>query len=103
MFQQSPRTNDANGSALYRGVSSLGTVIGIGTAILATPLVFRHTRGPILSYLSESWGEGFGELLTWTFCGVEAFAIYFTVKLLFTSCVIWCLAAFAARSFRSTI
>jgi hypothetical protein len=97
MFQQPSSTNDGGGSGLYRGVSALGTVFGIGVAILAMPLVFRYTRGPLLSYLSDAWGDRAGELLMWVFCGVEAFAIFFFVKLLFSSCVIWAMTAFAAR------
>lgn len=97
MFQQPSGANSTTGGGISRTVQALGTVIGIGAAILVTPLVFRLTREWLLAYLTNAWDERAGELLTWAFCGVEAFTIYFLVKLAFTASVIWCLSAFAAR------
>ena len=101
MFQQSARPADGMGkqSAFYKGVSALGTAIGIGAAILATPPVFEWTRAPLYSYLTKTWGDYLANVLTWTFAGVEAFVIYAAVKLLFTSFVIGGMAALAARRF----
>ena len=101
MFQQQPKQVDGvgKGSVFYRGVSSLGTAIGIAVSILATPPVYDATRGPLLEYLLRTWDARLANLLTWVFGGAEAFAIYATVKLLFTSFVIWAMAALAARRF----
>lgn len=97
MFQQPPSMNNSKGSALSRTAQALGTVAGVGAAILATPIAWRATREQLFAYLTHAWGERAGELLTWAFCGVEAFTIYFLVKLAFTGCVVWCMTAFAAR------
>lgn len=97
MFQQSSGVSNNKCGGISRTVHALGTVIGIGAAILVTPLVFRHTRERLLAYLMDAWGERAGELLTWAFCGVEALTIYFLLKLAFTGCAVWCLAAFAAK------
>lgn len=86
-------------SAFYKVVSALGTALGIGVAILATPPLFNATRGPLLSYLAETWGDDLANLLTWVFAGVEAFIIYALVKLLFTSAITFGMAALAARRF----
>lgn len=101
MFQQSPRPVDGTGkgSVFYRGVSALGSALGIGVAILGTPPIFDRTRGPLFSYLAETWGNDLANVLTWIFGGVEAFIIYAGVKLLFTSLVIWGMAALAAKRF----
>lgn len=101
MFQQPPRTTDGagKGSVFYRGISALGTALGIGVAILATPPVFDLTRTPLFAYLSKTWGFDLADALTWTFGGVEAFIIYAGVKLLFTSTIIWGMAALTARRF----
>lgn len=101
MFQQTPKNVDGvgKGSVFYRGVSALGTALGIGIAILSTPPVFGWTRGPLLSYLQGTWSGTLANLLTWVFGAVEAFVIYAGVKLLFTSFVIWAMAALAARRF----
>lgn len=96
---QRPVDGAGKGSVFYRGVSALGTAIGIGISILATPPVFEWTRGPLFSYLEKTWGDDLSTVLTWTFAGVEAFVIYAFVKLLFTSAVIWGMAALAARRF----
>lgn len=97
MFQQSSGASNNKGSGLSRTVEMLGAVIGLGVAILATPVTWRLTRGSLSAYLNSAWGERVGELLAWTFCGVEALTIYFLAKLVFTASVVWLMAAFAAR------
>lgn len=97
MFQQSSGAGGNKGSGLSRTVEMLGTVIGVGVAILATPVAWRHTRGPLSEYLYSAWGERAGELLSWAFCCVEAAATFLFVKLLFSASAIWAMTAFAAR------
>lgn len=100
MFQPPPPQGAASkGSAFHRAAGALGTAIGIGAAILLTPLVFRRTRGPLHTYLTDAWGADFSDALTWTFGGVEAFVIYAGTRLLFVSAVVWIFAALAARRF----
>jgi hypothetical protein len=101
MFQQARKNIDGvgKGSVFYRGVSALGTAVGIGIAILSTPPVFAWTRGPLLAYLRGTWNATLASMLTWVFGGVEAFVVYAGTKLLFTSFVIWAMAALAARRF----
>jgi hypothetical protein len=100
MFQKPPSTDGAGkGSVFYRGVSGLGTAIGIGVSILATPPIFDRTRGPLFAYLTKTWGDNLSNLLTWTMGGVEGFILYASVKLIFTSLVIFAFAALAARRF----
>lgn len=101
MFQQTQRPADGagKGSVFYRGVSALGTAIGIGAAILATPPLFNAWRDDLYVYLARTWGADPAFFLTWAFGCVEAFILYATVKLLFTSFVIWGMAALAARRF----
>lgn len=102
MFQQTqraPADGQGKGSAFYRGVSALGTAIGLAAAILLTPWLFEITRGPLLSYLSDAWGAEYGEPLTYLFGAVEAFALYALVKLIFTSLVVFSFAAIAAKRF----
>lgn len=102
MFQQTPQADGAGkGSVFYRGISALGTAIGIGVAILGTPPIFERTRLPIFFYLVKTWGRGVSIFLTYTFGFVEAVILYQTVKLLFTSLVIYAFAQLAARRFAS--
>jgi hypothetical protein len=61
--------------------------------------VFGWTKAPLMSYLLETWSENIATFLTYSFAGVEAYLIYGTTKLLFTSLVIWSFAALAARRF----
>lgn len=101
MFNQTQRPADGMGkqSAFYKGVSALGTAIGIGAAILATPPIFNATRGPLLSYLTETWGGKAAEFLTYVMGAVEAYVIYAVVKLLLASAMTFGTAALAARRF----
>lgn len=101
MFQQAQRAPDGAGknSVFYKSLSGIATASGIGAAIILTPLIFRKTRGPLLKFLNEEYGADFGNALLWTFGTAEAAAIFFTVRLLLISLLIWIFAALAARRF----
>ncbi len=101
MFNGGNRVPDGagKGSAIYQGISAIGTALGIGAAILVTPIVFGWTKEPLYSYLSETWRADVSLLLTWAFAAVEAFTIYGSTKLLFTLLTVWSTAALAARRF----
>lgn len=86
-------------SGLFKSVSALGKVIGVGVAILVTPAIYNRTKGPLLAYLSETWGPQAGKLLTWAMAGVYGFTLYTATTLIFTGVVVWITAAAAARRF----
>jgi hypothetical protein len=101
MFRSSAPTMESagKGSAITKGISAIGTALGIGAAILLTPILFEWTRQPLLNHLLETWNAGLANLLTWVMGGVEAFIIYGGTKLFFTLLTIWTTAALAARRF----
>lgn len=97
MFANPNNPAQAKTSAVYKIISSLGTALGIGAAILATPVAFGRTKQPLFEYLLQTWSESIAQLLTYIFAGVEAFLIYGSTKLIFTSLVAGAMTAFAAR------
>lgn len=99
MFQKNPGPagNAPKQSPFQAAVSGLGTALGIGVAILATPAVFEQTRPALLNYLTDAWGAKLGSFLTWTFGAVEAFILYAFVKLLILGLIVGTTAALAAR------
>ncbi len=99
MFQQTPRADGAGKGPIYKLLGILSTAIAVMVAILATPPIFERTRWPLYLYLSKAWGYSFGRLLTWVAACCEGLIVYASVKLLFTSFVIWAFAALAARRF----
>ena len=86
-------------SGLFKDVSALGKTLGVGVALLVTPALYNHTKGPLFSYFSGTFGPEIGQWLTWAMIGVYALALYNTTKLIFTGVVAWVMAAAAARRF----
>lgn len=97
MLQLHTGASNGKSSGMSRTVQALGTVIGVGVAILATPFAFRYARGPLLTYLTDAWGESIGGPLTLACGGLLGCMFYLTVKLVFISTVTWCAASFASR------
>ena len=88
-----------NESGVYKSIKTLGEALAIGAAILGTPVLFNATKHPLFRFLREAWGDELSVILVWVMGGVEAYAIYATVSLLFTAAVVWLMTWFAARHF----
>jgi hypothetical protein len=97
--QTSPAAPANKGSAISTIISLIGTALGVGAAILATPTVFRWTQEPLHLYLSETWTSDVATFLTYVMACVEACVIYGMTKLLFMLLTTLATAAVAARRF----
>lgn len=99
MFQKSQTAPDGSGksSPFYRCLTGMSTAAALGATILFTPRVYDATRGPLHGFLSEAYGAEFGDALTLTFGVVEAALVFFSVRLLFISLLIWAFTALGRR------
>lgn len=90
--------NDSSG--LYKAISTLGGVLAFGIALMATPLVFDWTKGPLYRYFLQHWGADLAWILVWVMGGVEAFAIFAASALLLKTSMVWLLTSMAMRRFK---
>ena len=87
-------------SGLYKAISTLGGVLAFAISILATPLVFDLTKGPLYRYFLAHWGADLAWILVWVMGGVEAFAIFAASALLLKAGLVWLLTSMAMRRFK---
>jgi len=85
------------GSALAQGISLLGTVAGIGAAILLTPLLFEITKQPLSNYLTKTWGPDLSGLLTYGLGALQLCAIFALTRVLVVVGATAAIVALAAR------
>jgi len=99
MYGKHPQASGGKGSAIYQGISGLGSAIGLGVSILLTPQIYTWSKDALYSYLARYLRHDFAEILTVVMGGVEGFIIYSVISLLFTFVVTCAIATFAARRF----
>lgn len=89
-------------SGLYRTASHLGTALGAGAAIFATPLFYAWGKAAVWRYLLASFGSEYGLYLLWATGAIEAFVIFTLTRALVTFGLSWAMTALAARSLRNS-
>lgn len=91
------RGNDGSGdpgdgdNSIAKTLAHMGTALGLGMAIMVTPMIFRATRDHLLHYFSEIWPGQLSGLLVWAMGGVEAFLLFATTKVVCMLLTIWLL------------
>ena len=98
MFNNTPPGGAGKESAVQQSIRGLGTAAGITGAVFLAPHAYRAFKAPMLGYMTELYGETFGDPMTWLVGAVAAFAIYFGIKLAFTSGLTWLWMAIGKRS-----
>lgn len=93
------QNGNAKGSAIYRGISGLGSAVGLAVTIMLTPVVFERSKGFIYGYLSSYWGHDIANVLTLVMGAIQAFVIYACTSLLLTLLAVCVVTAFAASRF----
>src|SRR5690554_6770642 len=92
-------TARGNGGSFYSSISGLATTLAIIAAILATPPLYNLTAEPLDAYLSRNWGEDLASLLV-PACGVlEACAIFYSSRALFSMAAVWITLSLLSRGF----
>lgn len=88
-----------NASSLNQRIAGLGSAIGLGAAILVTPIVFSRTAPFITDYLCRYLGRNVTGWVTLAAGAIEAYIIFCVVSLLFSFAVTLVVATFASRRF----
>lgn len=92
-------TNGGGASAIYGGISGLGTAFGLTAAILGTPFLYHWSQGPLFAYLYQYCDFETAQILIIVMGGVQAFILFAVVKLFFTFVATCAVMGYALRRF----